>query len=78
LGNVLLRGGQFAGQDFYGVQEYGSSYVMEPLGYALGNLFVTTFESFDPAATPAAEVMFVPSKHLSLNSAVLAGNRNPY
>ena len=75
---LFLKGGQFAGQDFYGVQEYGSSYVMEPLGYALGNLFVTAYESFDPAATPAAEVMFVPCKHLSLKSAVLAGNRNPY
>jgi porin len=75
---LFIKGGQFAGQDFYGVQEYGSSYLMEPLGYALGNLFVTTYESFDPAATPAAEIMFLPSKHLSLKSAVLAGNRNPY
>jgi porin len=75
---LFLKGGQFAAQDFYGVQEYGSSYVIEPLGYALGNLFVTAYESFDPEATPAAEVMFVPSKHLSLKSAVLAGNRNPY
>src|SRR6202040_83066 len=75
---LFLKGGQFAGQDFYGVQEYGSSYVMEPLGYALGNLFVTTFESFDPAAPPAAEVMFVPSKHVYVKSGALAGNRNPY
>jgi carbohydrate-selective porin OprB len=75
---LFIKGGQFAGQDFYGVQEYGSSYLMEPLGYALGSLFVTTYESFAPAATPAAEIMFLPSKHLYVKSAVLAGNRNPY
>lgn len=76
--HLLLKGGQFAGQDFYGVQEYGSSYLLEPLGYALGNLFNTTYESFDPASTPAAEAMVVPNKHLYIKSAVLAGNRNPY
>jgi carbohydrate-selective porin OprB len=75
---LFFKAGQFAGQDFYGVREYGSSYVMEPLGYALGNLFVTTDESFDPAATPAVEIMFVPNKHIYIKSAVLAGNRNPY
>jgi porin len=76
--HLFLKGGQFAGQDFYGVQEYGWSYLMEPLGYALGNLFGTDYESFDPASTPAAEVMVVPSKHLYVKSAILAGNRTPY
>jgi porin len=75
--HLFLKGGQFAGQDFYGVQEYGGSYLMEPLGYALGNLG-TDYESFDPASTPAAEVMVVPNKHLYVKSAILAGNRNPY
>jgi porin len=45
---LFLRAGQFAGLDFYGNQEYGASYIIEPLDYALGNLFPTTFESFDP------------------------------
>jgi carbohydrate-selective porin OprB len=76
--HLFLRGGQFAGQDSYGVQEYGGSYLLEPLGYAFGNLFSTTHESFDPASTPAAEMRFVPNKHLYVKSAVLAGNRNPY
>jgi porin len=76
--HLFLRGGQFAGQDSYAVQEYGGSYLLEPLGYALGNLFNTTYESFDPASTPAAEVRVVPNKHLYVKSAVLAGNRNPY
>lgn len=75
--HLFLRGGQFAGQDFYGVQEYSSSYLLEPLGYALGNLFSTIYESFDPESTPAAEVRFTPDSHVTLRSAVLDGNRNP-
>ena len=77
-GHVLLRGGQFGGQDTYGNQEYASSYLLEPLGYAFGNLFSTTYESYDPASTPAAEVSIAPSWHVYAKSAVLAGNRNPY
>lgn len=75
---LFLRAGQFAGLDFYGVQEYGVSYIIEPLNYALGNLFPTTFESFDPAATPAAEIRGVPWRTLYVKAAVLSGNRNPY
>lgn len=59
---LFIRLGQFAGLDFYGVQEDGASYIMEPLGYAIGNLFPADYESFDPAATPAAEVRVVPSR----------------
>jgi carbohydrate-selective porin OprB len=75
---VFIRAGQFAGLDFYGNQLYGSSYIMEPLGYALGNLFPADYESFDPASTPAAEVRYVPSSHIYVKSAILSGNRNPY
>lgn len=75
---LFIRAGQFAGLDFYGDQQYGGSYIMEPLGYALGNLFSADYESFDPAATPAAEVRYVPSKHFYLKSAIFSGNRNPY
>lgn len=77
-GKLFVRAGQFAGEDFYGVQNYGSSYIMEPLGYALGNLHSADYETFDPAATPAAEVRVVPTKHFYLKSAVFSGNRNPY
>src|SRR5690349_3704833 len=52
---LFIRAGQFAGLDFYGDQAYGSSYLIEPLGYAIGNLFPADYESFDPAGTPAAE-----------------------
>ena len=75
---LFVKAGQFAGLDFYGNQEFGASYVIEPLDYALGNLFSTTFESFDPAATPAVEIRFFPVKHFYVKSAALAGNRNPY
>ena len=75
---LFIRGGQFAGLDFYGVQQYGSSYIIEPLGYALGNLFTADYESFDPAGTPAAEVRYVPNQHFYVKSAILSGNRNPY
>jgi porin len=53
------RIGQFAGQDFYGAQHYAVSFIFEPMGYALGNLF-TDFESFDAPSTPALEVRVVP------------------
>lgn len=75
---MFVKAGQFAGLDFYGNQEFGASYVIEPLDYALGNLFPTTFESFDPAATPAFEIRFYPVSNFYVKSAVLAGNRNPY
>ena len=75
---LFVRLGQFAGLDFYGVQQDGASYIMEPLGYAIGNLFPADYESFDPAGTPAAEVRVVPSKHFYWKSAIFAGNRNPY
>jgi porin len=75
---LFVRLGQFAGLDFYGVQPDGASYIIEPLGYAIGNLFPADYESFDPAGTPAAEVRVVPSKHFYWKSAIFSGNRNPY
>jgi porin len=75
---LFIRAGQFAGLDFYGDQQQGNSFIIEPLGYALGNLFPADYESFDPAGTPAAEVRYVPSRHLYLKSAIFSGNRNPY
>jgi porin len=75
---LFIKVGQFAGLDFYGVQEYGGSYLIEPLDYALGNLFPTTFESFNPAGTPAAEIRVIPWRTLYVKAAVLSGNRDPY
>jgi porin len=72
-----VRVGQFAGQDFYGAQHYAASFIFEPMGYALGNLF-TDFESFDPPSTPAMEVRTVPLPHVYVKSMVSAEDRNPF
>src|ERR1700690_567011 len=74
---ITARVGQFAGQDFYGAQHYAASFIFEPMGYALGNLF-TTYEVFDPPSTPAAEIRVVPIHNLYVKSMVLAGVRSPF
>jgi porin len=74
---LTVRLGQFAGQDFYGAQHYAVSFIFEPMGYALGNLF-TDFESFDPPSTPAAEVRVVPLEYLYVKSMVIAEDRDPF
>jgi porin len=74
---IIARVGQFAGQDFYGAQHYAASFIFEPMGYALGNLF-TTFETFDPFSTPAAEIRIVPLHKLYVKSMLMAGNRSPF
>ena len=75
---IRLRAGQLAGLDFYGNQEYGGTWLMEPLGYAFGNLFSSIFESFDPAGVPGAEILYAPTTHLYVKSSVMSGNRDPY
>jgi carbohydrate-selective porin OprB len=74
---LTIRLGQFAGQDFYGVQHDAASFIFEPMGYALGNLF-TDFESFDPPSTPAVEIRVVPIDHLYVKSMVIAEDRTPF
>jgi carbohydrate-selective porin OprB len=74
---VTARVGQFAGQDFYGAQHDAASFIFEPMGYALGNLF-TDFESFDPPSTPAMEVRVAPLQHFYVKSMVEAEDQNPY
>src|ERR1700746_2385673 len=74
---LTVRVGQFAGQDFYGAQHYAASFIFEPMGYALGNLF-TDFESFDPPSTPAAEIRVVPFQHFYVKSMVIAEDRDPF
>jgi carbohydrate-selective porin OprB len=74
---ITARVGQFAGQDFYGAQHDAASFIFEPMGYALGNLF-TDFESFDPPSTPAMEVRVVPLHNLYVKSMVEAEDREPF
>lgn len=75
---IIARVGQFAEQDFYGTQHYGASFIFEPMGYALGNLFSTDFETFDPPSTPAFEVRFVLTRTLYVKSMVASENRTPF
>jgi carbohydrate-selective porin OprB len=75
---IRVRAGQLAGLDFYGNQEYGGTWLIEPLGYAFGNLFGSIYESFNPAGTPGAEILYAPTKHFYIKSSVMSGNRNPY
>lgn len=74
---ITVRAGQFAGQDFYGAQHYAASFIFEPMGYALNNLF-NTFESFDPPSTPAAEIRLAPFGHWFVKSMVLAAEKSPF
>ena len=74
---VIVRAGQFAGQDFYGAPYDAASFIFEPLGYALGNLS-NTFESFDPPSTLAAEVHIAPVRWLYLKSMVLTASSAPF
>jgi porin len=74
---LIVRAGQFAGQDFYGSQLFGPSFIFEPLQYGFGNLF-STYESFDPPSTPAAEVRVIPASHFYIKSMVFAADRTPY
>src|ERR1700720_1107141 len=74
---ITVRVGQFAGQDFYGTQPYGASFIFEPMGYALGNLS-NTFESFDPPSTPAFELRVVPVHNFYVKSMVFAEDRDPF
>lgn len=74
---LVVRAGQFAAQDFYGSQHYGSSFIFEPLGYAMGNLS-STYETFDPPSTPAFEVRTMPARNLYAKSMVFAADRFPF
>jgi porin len=74
---LVARVGQFAGQDFYGAQHFAASFIFEPMGYALGNLF-NTFEVFDPPSTPAAEIRVVPVPHVYVKSMLMAGDSVPF
>jgi carbohydrate-selective porin OprB len=74
---LSLRLGQFAGDDTFGNQEFGNSFIFEPLGGPTENLS-NTFESFDPPSTPALEIRVVPVPHFYIKSAVLSVDRMPY
>ena len=60
-------------------------YTIEPLNYALGNIFGATYLTFNPAGVPAAYVRLDgfranerPIHGVYAKSAVFSGNKNPY
>lgn len=77
-GALILRAGQFAQQDFYGVQEYGGTYLLEPLGYAYGNLFSSVDSTFDPASKPGVEIQIHPHGGFYGKVMFQNGQSNPY
>jgi porin len=58
---VVLTAGLLPSQDFYGLQEYGGSFLIEPLDYNFGNMG-NVRASFDPQTGPGAELKIQPSK----------------
>lgn len=85
-GRIALRAGQMAGWDFYGNQEYGEAFVIEPLDYAFGNIFSDTYLTYNPAGVPAAQILInsfrrndhSPVSGLYLKGGIFSGNQNPY
>lgn len=85
-GIVSVRAGQMAGWDFFGNQEFGEAFVIEPLGYAFGNMFANSYLTYNPAGVPAAQIRiqgFHSSDHspitgLYFKSGIFSGNENPY
>lgn len=75
--HVDLRGGKLAAWNTYGTQEYGASYLNEPMGYAF-NTLGNTYMTYDPGGTPAFEVRVLPSVHYYVKSMVLSQERSPY
>ena len=75
--HLAIRAGQFAGQDSYGNQLFGSSFIFEPFQYALANLG-STYETFDPPSTPAAEARLSVFPHTYIKSMVFAADRSAY
>lgn len=82
---MTVRLGQMAGWDFYGTQEYGADFIIEPLGYAFGNMFDNVALTYNPAGVPAAQVLYNAAKKTDTGrrgfygeSGIFSGNRNPY
>ncbi len=61
-GMLTVTAGQMASQDFYGLQDLGGNFVMEPLDYAFGNLG-NVRASWDPSSGPAGQVKFAPNEY---------------
>jgi porin len=59
---VVVTAGIMAAQDFYGIQEFGGSFLNEPMDYNFGNMG-NVRASYDPESGPGAELKIIPEKH---------------
>jgi len=65
---LVLTAGIMAAQDFYGIQEYGGSFVMEPMDYNFDNMG-NVRASYDPESGPGAEIKVIPNKRFYVKTA---------
>ena len=75
--HIEFRGGKIATWDSYGVQEYGESFINEPMGYAF-NTFANTYMTYDPGGTPAFEMRVLPNHHWYAKAIVFSQEKAPY
>ena len=75
--HIQFRGGKIATWDSYGVQEYGQSFINEPMGYAF-NTFINTYMTYDPGGTPAFEIRVLPDHHWYAKAVVFSQEKKPY
>ena len=75
--HIEFRGGKIATWNSYGVQEYGESFINEPMGYAF-NTFINTYMTYDPGGTPAFEVRVLPDHHWYTKAVVFSQEKSPY
>jgi carbohydrate-selective porin OprB len=65
--HVVVTAGLMASQDFYGIQEYGGSFINEPMDYNYGNMG-NVRASYDPETGPGAELKVIPEKHVYIKT----------
>jgi porin len=75
---LFLRVGQIAGMDLYDLQEYGGSFLNQPMGYTPATTVQNTYLPYDPGGTPGAEIRVVPVKNYYAKVAAFSGNRDLY
>ncbi|HVJ06591.1 MAG TPA: carbohydrate porin [Candidatus Saccharimonadales bacterium] len=74
---VIVTAGLLAAQDFYGLQEYGGSFLIEPLDYNFGNMG-NVRASYDPSSGPGAELKIAPSKKFYVKTAWIMPSSNEF
>lgn len=61
---LALTAGYVAAEDFYALQEYGSSFVIRSLNYNFQNMNTNVRASSNPNSGPGADIRIIPEKHV--------------